>query len=435
MEAYIPLVMFGLLIVLLVVGLPIVYALSLVAVGTAFFLWGPGSIYAIVTSTITTMNNWNLLATPLFTFMSRMLFEAGIVEDLYEAFYSLTAKVRGGLAMCTVAVGALMGAMTGVVAGTVIALTTIALPQMKKYNYDEKISMGAVLSGGTLGQLIPPSTNMIVYGTMTGVSVGGLFAGGMSAGIVLAILYCIYIALRCGLDKDLCPVMPEEDRKGTKETLLGLKKVFWPCVLIIVVLGAIYAGLATPTEAAGVGCVGSVVIAVLNRRFTFQHLLNASTGTLKNIAMVGFITLAASYFGSVFVAIGGNKFVAEVASLIPGGSHGLMIALLAIVFFLGMFIDTIAIIVICAPIFTPLITSYGIDPMWFAVCFMVALQCGYLTPPFGFSLFYMKSAASEDTQLKTIYQSAIPFIGVQLVGLAICLFAPSLVLWGLNIMH
>jgi len=435
MDAYMPLIMFGLLIALLVIGLPVVYALSLVALGTAFALWGTGSIYGIVTSTITTMNSWNLLATPLFTFMSLMLFEAGIVEDLYEAFYSLTAKVRGGLAMCTVAVGALMGAMTGVVAGTVIALTTIALPQMLKYKYDEKISMGAVLSGGTLGQLIPPSTNMIVYGTMTGVSVGGLFAGGMSAGIVLALLYCAFIAIRCAFRKDLCPVMPAEDRKSFKENLLGLKKVFWPCVLIIVVLGAIYAGLATPTEAAGVGCVGAIVIAVLNHRFTFQHLLNASIGTLKNIAMVGFITLAASYFGSVFVAIGGNKFVAELAAKIPGGNYGLVLALLAIVFFLGMFLDTIAIIVICAPIFTPLISSYGIDPMWFAICFMVALQCGYLTPPFGFSLFYMKSAAPEETQLKTIYKASIPFIGVQLIGLALCVFVPSVVMWGLKIMH
>ena len=430
MGAYMPLIMFGLLIVMLVVGLPIVYALALVALGTAYVLWGSGSIYGIVTSTITTMNSWNLLATPLFCFMSLMLFEAGIVEDLYEAFYSWTAKIRGGLGMCTIIVGALMGAMTGVVAGTVIALTTIALPQMLKYKYDEKISMGAVLSGGTLGQLIPPSTNMIVYGTMTGVSVGGLFAGGMSAGIVLAMLYCAYIALRCAFNKNLCPVMPVEDRKSLRENIIGLKKIFWPCLLIIGVLGAIYGGLATPTEAAGCGCVGAVLISIFNRRFSFKALLNASTGTLKNIAMVGFITLAASYFGSVFVAIGGNKFVAEVAAKIPGGNTGLVLACLAIVFFLGCFIDTIAIIVICAPIFTPLIMSAGIDPLWFAVCFMVTLQCGYLTPPFGFSLFYMKSAAPEGTELKTIYKSALPFIAVQVIGLAICVFAPALVMWG-----
>lgn len=435
MGAYTPLIMFGLLIALLIVGLPIVYALALVALGTAYVLWGSGSIYGIVTATISTMNSWNLLATPLFCFMSLMLFEAGIVEDLYEAFYSWTAKIRGGLGMCTVIVGALMGAMTGVVAGTVIALTTIALPQMLKYKYDEKISMGSVLSGGTLGQLIPPSTNMIVYGTMTGVSVGGLFASGMSAGIVLAMLYCGYIALRCAFNKELCPVMPVEDRKSLKENIIGLKKVFWPCVLIVAVLGAIYGGLATPTEAAGCGCVGAVLISLLNRRFSFKALLNASVGTLKNIAMVGFITLAASYFGSVFVAIGGNKFVAEVAAKIPGGNTGLVLACLLIVFFLGCFIDTIAIIVICAPIFTPLILGAGIDPLWFAVCFMVTLQCGYLTPPFGFSLFYMKSAAPEGVELKTIYQSALPFIAVQLIGLAICVFAPSLVMWGEHLMR
>lgn len=439
MNPYLPLIMFALLLVFLAVGMPVVYALTTVALGTAFILWGPGSIYGVVTSTVTTMMSWNLLATPLFCFMSLMLFEAGIVEDLYEAFYSWTAGLRGGLAMCTVVVGALMGAMTGVVAGTVTALTVISLPQMFKYKYDEKISMGAVLAGGTLGQLIPPSTNMIVYGTITSVSVGGLFAGGMSSGIVLALLYCLYIAVRCFFKKDLCPVMPMEDRKTFRENVIGLKKIFWPCVLIILVLGAIYGGIATPTEAAAVGCVGAVVIAVLNKRFSFQHLLNASMGTLRNIAMVGWITLAASYFSAVFVAIGGDKFVAQVAAMIPGGSYGLFLALLLIIFFMGMFLDPIAIIVMCAPIFTPLVVNAGIDPLHFAICLMVALQCGYLTPPFGFSLFYMKNAASgvrglDHITLKQIYLSSLPFIAVQLIGLMLCVFAPSLTMWGLNLM-
>ena len=439
MSPFLPLIMFALLIFLLIVGMPIVYALSAVSLGVAITLWGFGSIFAILTSTVTTMMNWNLLATPLFCFMSLMLFESGVVEDLYEAFYSWTAGLRGGLAMATVFVGALMGAMTGVVAGTVTALTVISLPQMLKYKYDDKIAMGSVLSGGTLGQLIPPSTNMIVYGTITSVSVGGLFAGGMSAGIVLALLYCGYIAIRCAFNKDLCPVMPMEDRKTLKENIIGLKKIFWPCLLILLVLGAIYGGIATPTEAAAVGCVGATVIAILNGRFTFKRLLSASMGTLRNIAMVGWITLAASYFGAVFVAIGGNKFVAELAAMIPGGSYGLVITLLTIIFFLGMFLDPIAIIVICAPIFTPLITGAGIDPLHFAICLMVALQCGYLTPPFGFSLFYMKNAAGgakelAHIELKEIYKAAIPFVAVQLIGLTLCIFVPSLTMWGLKLM-
>ncbi|MGE4485160.1 MAG: TRAP transporter large permease subunit [Oscillospiraceae bacterium] len=433
MPMLMPLIMFALLIVCLLIGIPIVYALGMVALGCSFVLWGPGSIFGLVTATISTMGSWTLLAVPLFTFMSLVLFETGVVEDLYETFYRFTANLRGGLAVCTVLVGAMMGAMTGVVAGTVVALTTIALPQMLKYKYDKNISMGAILSGGTLGQLIPPSTVMIVYGTMTGVSVGGLFAGGISCGLLLAALYCAYILIRCAFNKSLCPTMPKEDQLPMRENLKKLKNVIAPIILIVIVLGSIFGGIATPTEAAAVGSTGAIVIAVFRRKMTLRALKNASVDTLKMTSMVGFITLAASFFGTVFIAIGGNKFVLGLADIIPFGAWGVLLITMLIVFFLGMFIDTIAIVVICAPIFTPLITAAGFDPLWFALCFLTNVQMAYLTPPFGFSLFYLKGAAPEGIELKHIYKSSLPFIAVQFTGLVLCIIFPALATWGVKV--
>ncbi len=431
--ALIPAVMFGSLIVCLMAGIPIVYALGIVAVSCAFVLWGPNSIFGLITASIGTMNNWTLLAVPLFTFMSLTLFQTGVVEELYDTFYRFTGKLRGGLAVCSILVGTLMGAMTGVVAGTVVALGTIALPQMLKYKYDRHIAMGAVLSGGTLGQLIPPSTVMVVYGTMTGVSVGGLFAGGISSGLLLSLIYCSYTLIRSYLNKDLCPAMPVEEQKPFKENLKYLKGVISPILLVICVLGSIFWGIATPTEAAAVGSAGAIVIAAFRRKLTFRAIKEASLDTLKMTAMVGFITVSASFFGQVFIATGGNKFVLGLADVIPFGRFGILLVTMGIVFFLGCFIDTIAIVVICAPIFTPLITAAGFDPLWFGLVFMVNIQTAYLTPPFGFSLFYLKGVVPKDIMLKDIYRSALPFLALQLIGLILCIVFPALAMWGTKV--
>ena len=430
--AFVPIIMFGLLIFFLAMGIPVLYTVGIVAVFSAFFMWGPNSIFGLVMATVGIMNSWSLLAVPLFVFMSVMLFETGVVEELYDSFYQFTANLRGGLAVCSVMVGALMGAMTGVVAGSVIALTTIALPQMLKYKYDKHISMGAVLSGGTLGQLIPPSTVMIVYGTLTGVSVGRLFAIGVSSGLFLAALYCAYILIRCLINKNLCPPMPIEDRLPMKENLKRLKVVWAPVVLVLSVLGSIFSGLATPTEAAAVGSAASLIVAAMRRRLTAKAFLNTCLSTLKTTSMVGFISLSASFFGQVFIAAGGNTFILSLADIIPFGAYGVLILTMIIVFFLGMFLDTIAIVIICAPIFTPLITSVGIDPLWFALLFMVNIQAAYLTPPFGMSIYYMKSALhpSLGLQLKDIMASTFPFIALQLIGLLLCAFIPIIGMWG-----
>jgi tripartite ATP-independent transporter DctM subunit len=433
--AVVPGIMFGLLVIFLCLGIPVVYTIGGVAVASAYILWGPNSIFGLVTATVGVMNNWALLAVPLFVFMSMILFETGVVEELYDTFYRFTASLRGGLAVCSILVGTLMGAMTGVVAGSVIALTTLALPQMLKYKYDKRIAMGAVMAGGTLGQLIPPSTLMIIYGTITGVSVGGLFAAGLSSGLLLSFLFCSYIIIRCFIKKDLCPAMPKEDRQPFSENLKKLYAVIPPVILVASVLGSIFGGLATPTEAAAVGSTCAALIAIIRRRMTQKALLNTCLATLKTTTMVGFISLSASFFGQVFVAAGGNKFILGLAAIIPFGSYGILFLTMLIVFFLGMFIDTIPIVIICAPIFTPLITAAGMDPLWFAILFLINIQSAYLTPPFGMAIYYMKGAVLPGLgiQLKDIMAATFAFIGLQLAGLFLCIFFPPLAVWGAKV--
>ena len=434
MDNYTCLFLFGSLFVLLMLGVPITHAMGISGMIFGVFFWSKGSLYALFSSTISTMLSWSLFAVPLFTFMALILFKTGIVEDMYDSLYRFTCGIKGGLAMCTIVVGALMGAMTGVVAGTVVALSTIALPQMLKYGYKKEIAIGSVLSGGTLGQLIPPSTIMIMYGTMTGVSVGQLFAGGISSGLLLAALYIVWIFIYCYIiNPNACPTVPKEERFSFRENMKYARPILPPMLLIVLVLGSIFAGIATPTEAASVGCVGAVVLALLNKRLKWKPFKEACEETLKMTSMVGYITLTASFFGQVFIATGGKQFVSKLVSSLPFGNFGLMLILMAIIFFLGMFIDTVAIVVICAPIFSPIIQIAGFDPLWFALCFIVCIQCAYLTPPFGFSLFYMKGVAPKGINLAHIYKSAIPFIVVQVIGLLLCILIPKLAMWGVSV--
>jgi tripartite ATP-independent transporter DctM subunit len=277
---------------------------------------------------------------------------------------------------------------------------------------------------------------MVVYGTVTGVSVGGLFAGGVSSGLLLSFLYCVYILIRSFLNKNICPAMPKEDQLPFKENLKRLRKVIIPIVLVMSVLGSIFGGIATPTEAAAVGSSTALLIAFFRRRLTLNALTNALISTAKTTAMVGFIFTSAQFFGQVFVATGGNKFVMELAGLIPFGAYGVLFITMLIVFFLGCFLETIAIVIICAPIFTPLILASGIDPLWFGILFMVNIQTAYLSPPFGMSLYFMKGAVSKDfgIALKDIFIAALPFLALQIVGLLMCIAFPVFAMWGTGVL-
>ncbi len=433
-EQIIPIFMFVLLTVTVVLGIPIAFATGIVALVFAYILWGSSSVFALLTATAGVMNNWTLLAVPLFTLMSMVLYKCGIVEDLYDTFYKWTGFLRGGLAVASIVVGALMGAMTGVVAGSVVALGKIALPQMLKYKYNKEISMGAILSGGTLGQLIPPSTLMIIYGSITGVSVGGLFAGGIACGFILAAIYSSYVLIKSYLQKDLCPGLPPEETVTWKEKFESLKGVLLPLFVIISVLGSIFSGIATPTEAAAVGAVGAILCALVKKSLKLKPIREAFLETLRITAMVGWITIGALYFGQVFTALGGDKFIMKLTTIIPLGNWGIMAVFMVLLYLLGMFLDTVAIVVICAPLFAPIAIKLGFDPLWFGLIFMVNLQAAYLTPPFGYSLFYLKGVTPENISLGDIYRSAIPFVALQIMGLALFILFPKLVLFLPNIL-
>ncbi|GAB6059723.1 TRAP transporter large permease [Desulfonatronum parangueonense] len=424
-----PLLMFLCLIPLLALGVPISFSLATIAIVFSYFLWGPGALNILVSATWGTMNNFVIIAVPLFIFMAYVLQKTNIVEDLYDTFYKWSGALRGGLAIATILVGAVLGAVSGVVAAGVIGLALIGLPQMLKHGYNRRIALGSVLGGGTLGQLIPPSTNMVLYGAVTGVSIGGLFAGGISAGILLASLYIVYVVVRGLLDPTFAPSLPPEERASWKEKVVSTKSVLFPILLIVIVLGSILNGVASPTEAAAYGAAGALLIGVLNRRLTWNIVYSSCQQTLSVTAMVGWMMIGASAFGSVFAGLGGNTLVSNLAMNMPGGANMVFLVAAVFVFFLGMFLEPGAVIFLAVPIIAPILANLGFDPLWVGLAFNVLLQSAYLSPPFGFSLFYLKGCTPADTDIVEIYKASIPFLLLQAVCITLIFLFPGIVMW------
>ncbi len=302
-----PLFMFLALFPLLIAGVPIAFSLAAVAIVFSYSLWGMGALNVLVSTTWGTMNNFVIIAVPLFIFMAYILQKTDVVSDLYDAFFKWSGPLRGGLAIATILVGAILGAVSGVVAAGVIGLGLIGLPQMLRHGYNRRMALGSVLGGGTLGQLIPPSTNMILYGAVTGVSIGGLFAGGISAGVLLATIYILYVVVRGLIDPNFAPALPLEERVSWKEKLVAMRSIFFPGMLIVLVLGTILLGIASPTEAAAFGAAGALIIGLVNRRLTWEMVYSSCYETVSVTAMVGFMMIGAGAFGSVFSGLGATQ--------------------------------------------------------------------------------------------------------------------------------
>lgn len=424
-----PLLMFVLLMLLLVIGVPIAFSLATVAIIFSYCLWGFNALNLLISATWGAMNNFVIVAVPLFIYMACILQKTNVVEDLYEAIFKWSGGFRGGLAIATVIVGAVLGAVSGVVAAGVIGLGLIGLPQMLKHKYDKKLALGSVLGGGTLGQLIPPSTNMVLYGSVTGVSIGGLFAGGLCAGVFLAILYILYIVIRGLINPDFCPALPPNERVGMREKISSLRGVVMSTLLIIVVLGSILTGMASPTEAAAFGAGGALCIGLFKRNLTWEIIYSSCYETLSVTSMVGWTMIGAGAFSAVFSGLGGNTIIANIAMNMPGGPNVVFIISAAFIFFLGMFLEPGAIIFLAVPILAPILARLGFDPLWVGLVFNVLLQCGYLSPPFGFSLFYLKGCAPSEVSIVDIYRSALPFLVLQVIGVALIFIFPQIVLW------
>ena len=423
------LILLGTVLLAIVLGLPLAFALGGTAALLTATLWGPGTLYNIALKTYDGMTNFVLIAIPLFIFMATVLQHSGIADRLYESIYRWAGPIPGGLAMGTVAICAIFAAMAGITAAATVSMGKIALPSMLERGYDKRLAVGCIAGGGALGILIPPSVTMVILGLFAEISVGALFLGGVFAGLLLATIFIIYVGIKCLRSPQLGPPIPADQRYTWAQKLSGLKGLILPIFMISVVLGSIFSGAATPTEGAAVVAIGSLVCAASLRRLDFNLLKTASVDSFKISAMIMWIVFGAMTFTALYQATGAGQVVRDLFENVPGGRYGMVILMQLVWFLMGMFLDPNGIIMITAPLFFPLITELGFDPIWFGVLFIVNMQMGFVTPPFGYNLFYMKSVVPPNITLVDIYRSIVPFVVLQAVGLALCIAFPQIILW------
>ena len=428
-----PLMFLGALFIL-ALGYPVAFSLGATAlvfggIGVALGVFDPLLMRALPSRIFNNMSNFTLLAIPYFIFLGAMLEKSGLAEDLLETMGMLFGPMRGGIAISVVFVGALLAATTGVVAATVVAMGVISLPIMLRYNYNKELASGVICAAGTLGQIIPPSVVLVVLGDQLGVSVGKLFLGSLIPGILLALALAAYVWFIAWLKPDLAPALPPEARtlRGRALALRTIKVMVPPLFLILAVLGSIFFGIATATEAGAVGALGATLLAAANRRLTWQNFKAVSDATMRTTAMVLFILIGSTAFSLVFTALKGGEFVYELMKALPGGTVGFLVFSMLIVFFLGFFIDFFEICFIVVPLFLPVAISLGVDLIWFGVLLGANLQTSFLTPPFGFALFYLRGVAPPGITTSHIYRGVLPFIAVQAAVVLLVILFPQLV--------
>ncbi|MEM1095490.1 MAG: TRAP transporter large permease subunit, partial [Bacteroidota bacterium] len=377
------------------------------------------------------MANYVLLAVPFFIFMGTMLEKSRLAEDLLQTIGGLFGAMRGGLALAVIFVGALLAAATGVVGASVVAMGMISLPVMLQYGYSKELAAGVITASGTLGQIIPPSVVLVVLGDQLGVSVGDLFVGALVPGLMLTGMYALYAMGVAWLKPGAAPALPPEARPHDKGELI--RKVVLvmlpPLGLILVVLGSIFAGVATPTEAGALGALGAMLLAALNKRLNLQALKDTMRDTTRLTSMVVFLLIGSTAFALVFRGLNGDLWIEELLTNLPGGVIGLLIVANLAIFILGFFIDFFEIAFILLPLLVPAALALGVDLVWFGVMIGMNLQTSFLTPPFGFALFYLRGVAPPEVKTTDIYRGALPFIAIQLIGLALIVIFPELVTW------
>ena len=440
-------IMFAVALLLIFSGYPVAFALggttlifAIVGVSVGFFDWNlllalPDRLFGI-------MSNYTLLAVPFFIFMGTMLEKSNLAQDLLQTIGLVFGPIRGGLALAVVIVGALLAAATGVVGASVVAMGMISLPVMMKYGYSKTLASGVITASGTLGQIIPPSVVLVVLADQLGVSVGDLFIGAFVPGVMLAGLYGIYAFGTALLRPRTAPALPAQDREIPIRELV--RRIFLvmlpPLLLILVVLGSIFAGIATPTESGALGAAGAILLAALNRRLTRKALRQTMEETVKLTAMVMMLLIASTAFALIFRGLDGGIWIEELLTNLPGGVIGFLLVANLAIFILGFFIDffEIAFIIIpllvapAAQLLSPMLgVPASVALVWFGVMVGMNLQTSFLTPPFGFALFYLRGVAPKSVRTEDIYRGAVPFIGIQLIGLLLLVLFPELALWAL----
>lgn len=415
-------------------GFPVAFALggtaltfAFIGVQAGYFDWA--LLFALPDRTFGIMSNYVLLAVPFFIFMGVMLEKSRLAEDLLKTMGQLFGPVRGGLGLAVVFVGALLAAATGVVGASVVAMGLISMPVMLRYGYSKQLSAGVISAAGTLGQIIPPSVVLVVLADQLGISVGDLFVGALGPGVALVLLFALYTGIVALIKPEMAPALPPEDRvvfgwKLLKRVLLVMMP---PLVLILLVLGSIFMGFATPTEAGALGALGAVVLAALNKRLTMEALRETMDHTTRLTAMVMLLLIGSTAFALIFRGLYGDIWIEQLLTNLPGGAVGLIIVTNIVVFLLGFFIDFFEIAFIIVPLLAPAAQALGIDLVFFGVMIGMNLQASFLTPPFGFALFYLRGVSPPEVSTMDIYKGVIPFIIIQLAVLVLIIMFPELV--------
>jgi len=416
----------------LATGFPLGLVLAAVGVMFGFIFVGPHIVPMYISRTWGLVDSWEMTAMPMFLIMGNLLGYSGVAAGLFSSFRYLLGPIRGGVAVAVLVVSTIFAACTGVVAASIGTMGVLALPVLFSCKYSKNIALGSVMSGGSLGILIPPSIMLVILGPVAGLSVGKLFMGAFGPGIVLAVFYTIYVLVICQLRPNEGPALSKEERDQVHipERLTSVAKNMIPPVLLIAgVLGSIFAGVATPTEASGVGAFVAFLLVLGYRKLKFSVIRDTVTATGRFVGMALIIALGASFFCGTFIAIGGNEFVRSIVML--GGSKWIAFLIMnLIVFIFGFFMDWFGIVFIVIPLFMPIARELGFDLIWFALMLCVNLQSSFMTPPFGYALFYMKALVDpKQVSLIDIYKSVIPFVIIILIVVALCIIFPQIIMW------
>lgn len=423
--------MLAILLIMVIGGVHLAFALMFLAVIFGLIYVGPPIFPMAMLKIFGVMQSEILIAVPLFVFMGTILEKSGVAEGVYQSLYELFGPVRGGLAFATVATCTIFASCTGVIAATVTTMTLLAVPAMLKRKYDKGLATGVVCAGGSLGILIPPSVMLVMYGPMANLSVAKLFAAALFPGFVLSFLFLAYIAVRAWLQPKSAPAISAEERtavggKLLKRTVLHMLP---PLFLIIAVLGSIIGGVASPTEASGVGAFCAMLIAAAYRRLNLQNVKEAAHTTLIVTTMVFFIIIGAQIFNAVFLYLGGGVLIRNMLIAIPLGKWFILAVMMFILFIMGFFISWQGLLYVIVPIFLPVATALGFDPLWFALLVCLNLQMSFLTPPFAYAIFFVKGASPPEITTWDIYRGVVPFVALQAFGVFICIVFPEIILW------
>ncbi len=414
---------------LMTLGVPLAFITMAIAIVATLLVIGPDGITLIGARMYTFVMEPSLIAVPMFVLMASFMERSGVAKDLFNAMYVWSGRLRGGVAIQTMFVAVMLASITGIVGGETVMLGLVALPQLLRLNYDKRLASGTIAAGGALGTMIPPSIVLIMYGLTAGVSTGDLFKATLLPGLLLSGLYMGYIFIYCKINPEAGPGIPEGERSSFKEKLLSLKKLLAPGIIAVTVLGSIYGGICSVSEAAAVGCIASLAMIIYRGLLTLETMVSALKETLQTCGKLFWLSMGATALIGIFNIMGGSRYLSGLMNGLDWPVLGIVILMMVILAILGMFMDWIGILILTMPIFIPIIQSMGLDPVWFGVLFCMNMQISFISPPFGPACFYLKSVAPSSVSLMDIFKGVLPFIAMQIIALGLVMVFPEIALW------